>query len=45
MFMQYISDELSNNKAQYPSVQLTEKGFRDNDNKTNFTQKFRSFVF
>ncbi|XP_068680166.1 uncharacterized protein [Montipora foliosa] len=35
-YMQYICDELSNTKAQLLSVQLTEEGFRDNDDKTKF---------
>ena len=35
-YMQYICDELSNTKAQLLSVQLTEEGFRDNDDTTKF---------
>ena len=44
-YMQYICDELSNTKAQLLFVQLTEEGFRDNDDKTKFYTGIPSFVF
>ena len=36
IYMQDITDELSSTKGQLLSVQLTEDGFRDNDDKTKF---------